>query len=105
MKRSSDSQADATKGGTGSSGSSSGATPTERPGLLTLPPELSLHAYLDGGGAGGTQDLYALSCTHRSLAHYAGLATRLDVRALVGRFDIDSIESIDGTVLSRASPE
>lgn len=50
------------------------------PGLLTLPPELRLEEFLDGGGIGGTQDLYSLSVLHRALANYAGLATRLDVR-------------------------
>lgn len=49
-------------------------------GLLLLPPELRLWEFLDGGGIGGTQDLYSLSVAHRALAHNAGLATRLDVR-------------------------
>lgn len=65
-----------------SSSKPSKSTPTERPGLVTLPPDLGrrLVGFLDGDGLGGTQDLYALSCTHRSLASCAGLATRLDVR-------------------------
>ena len=54
------------------------------PGLLTLPPELRLEAFLDGGGIGGTQDLYSVSTAHRALTHYAGLATRLDVCVCVG---------------------
>lgn len=64
-------------------GGSSGPPPTEpaRVGLLTLPPEFRLHEWLDGGGIGGTQDLYALSCVCRALAHYAGYVTRLEVRA------------------------
>jgi hypothetical protein len=59
-------------------------TPTtaelERPTLLTLPSDLRLQEYLDGGGIGGTQDLYSFACAHRALAYHASLATRLDVR-------------------------
>jgi len=83
MKRSSTSTSSpTTSSASAGAGTTTAAAATERPGLLTLPPELWIHQYLDGGGIGGTCDLFALSCAHRNLAHFAALATRLDVRTL-----------------------
>lgn len=82
MKRREDTIDDGSNSSSSSSSRGSRSTSTERPGLVTLPPDLGrrLVGFLDGGGLGGTLDLYALSCTHRSLASCAGLATRLEVR-------------------------